>query len=72
MLLEDAIALLPQMEREAVVRRFYRAENLAGIGDSFNISADAARKRISRALATVRTSMLRDGSMPSPMSFCKR
>ena len=61
MLMEDAIWLLPPADREAIVLRFYQGENFARIGDSFNLSAEAVRKRISRALATVRTSMLRDG-----------
>ena len=65
MLLEVAIALLPQMEREAVVpvlsggkpRRDWRL---------FNISADAARNRISRHWRPSEHPCSETGSMPSP------
>jgi RNA polymerase sigma factor (sigma-70 family) len=60
-LLEDAIWQLPPIDREAVVRRFYQQQDLASIGEALGISAEAARKRISRALDQVRTFMLQDG-----------
>jgi RNA polymerase sigma factor (sigma-70 family) len=61
MLLEDSIARLPAADREAVVRRFYEGADLASIGDALGVSADAARKRIARAVLTLRTILLRDG-----------
>lgn len=60
-MLEDAICQLPTEERELVVRRFYEGLGFAHIGEMLNISAEAARKRVSRALATVREWMMREG-----------
>jgi RNA polymerase sigma factor (sigma-70 family) len=60
-LMEDSIAQLPVPEREMIVGRFYQRQSFAQIGAALNISADAARKRISRALIEVRSMMVRDG-----------
>jgi RNA polymerase sigma factor (sigma-70 family) len=59
-LMEDCIAQLPCPERELIIRRYYRHQNLDEVGKAADISADAARKRIARALLAVRSSMLRD------------
>jgi RNA polymerase sigma factor (sigma-70 family) len=69
LLLEDSIAELPAIEREMIVRKFYRHESFAEIGATSNISADAARKRVSRALAEVKQLMLRDGVGVIPDEF---
>jgi len=61
MLLEDSIAQLPAEDRDAVVRRFYRGEDWTSIGTALAIGADAARKRVGRALLAVRASMVSDG-----------
>ena len=60
-LLDDAISQLPPDDRDAIVRRFYESADLTSVGEALDISADAARKRISRALAVVKELMLRDG-----------
>lgn len=60
-LMEDAIAQLPPLERDAVVRRFYQGASYADIGAALDLTAEAARKRIIRALADVRDCMLLDG-----------
>jgi RNA polymerase sigma factor (sigma-70 family) len=60
LLLEDTIAQLPPIDREAIVRRFYQHQDFAGIGAALNITAEAARKRITRALTNIRSLMLRD------------
>ena len=59
-LLEDSIAQLAPRDREAVVRRFYRREEFSRIGAALDLSPDAARKHLTRALARLRTLMLRD------------
>src|SRR5438067_1655877 len=59
-LLEDTIAELPMIDREPVVRRFYRRESFASIGASLDITAEAARKHISRSIVKLRTLMARD------------
>lgn len=61
LLLEESIAELSVVDREAVVKRFYQGADLASIGDALALSADAARKRISRALLILRATLLRDG-----------
>ncbi len=60
-MLEDAIAQLPGEDRQAIVRHFYQGVEYEGIGRELGCSADAVRKRISRALSSVRRWMLRDG-----------
>src|SRR4051812_19080696 len=59
--MEDAIAQLPALDRQAVVRRFYQGQDYQTIGQELQCSAEAARKRIGRALISVRQWMLRDG-----------
>ena len=61
MLMEDAIAQLAPADRQAVVSHFYQKRDYQTVGDELGCSADAARKRVARALASVRNWMLRDG-----------
>lgn len=69
LLMEDSIALLPTLERETVIRRFYQRESFAEIGHALNISAEAARKRVSRALLEIKSLMIRDGVDAIPDAF---
>jgi RNA polymerase sigma factor (sigma-70 family) len=69
LLMEDSIAQLPALEREMVVRRFYQRESFAEIGSALNITSEAARKRVSRALGTVKAQMMRNGPDAIPDSF---
>jgi RNA polymerase sigma factor (sigma-70 family) len=68
-LMEDSIAQLPVIEREMIVRRFYQRESFVQIGDALKITADAARKRVGRALLKVRSLMVRDGVDAIPDTF---
>jgi RNA polymerase sigma factor (sigma-70 family) len=68
-LMEDSIAQLPVVERETIVRKFYQRESFAEIGDALNITTEAARKRVSRALAAIKTLMVRDGVDAIPDEF---
>jgi RNA polymerase sigma factor (sigma-70 family) len=68
-LMEDSIAELPVEQREMIVRRFYQRESFAEIGAVLNITAEAARKRVDRALMTVKTLMVRDGVDVIPDMF---
>src|SRR4029079_17109566 len=61
LVLEDAVYRLPPEDREAVVRRFYEGADFASIGTSLSISAEAARKRVTRALAAVKSSIVSEG-----------
>jgi catechol 2,3-dioxygenase-like lactoylglutathione lyase family enzyme len=67
--LEDSIAELSGLEREIIIRRFYRHQRFAEIGSALGISTDATRKRSSRALEELRRIMLRDGSDVIPDTF---
>jgi catechol 2,3-dioxygenase-like lactoylglutathione lyase family enzyme len=60
-LLEDSICELSAADRELIVRRFYRQESFVQLGESLQISADAARKRVNRVLLDLQRLMLRDG-----------
>ena len=68
-LMEDSIAQLPAAEREMIVRRFYQRESFVQIGNALSITADAARKRVSRALLEIRSLMVRDGVEAIPDTF---
>ncbi len=61
MLLEDSIAELPPVDREMVLRRYYQHQSFAHIGDATGTSAEAARKRVSRAMTAIRSSMISKG-----------
>lgn len=53
-LLDEAILALREKEREAVVLRFFNNRSLAEVGKALGLSEDAARMRVSRALAQLR------------------
>jgi RNA polymerase sigma factor (sigma-70 family) len=71
-LMEDSIALLPAVDREMVVRKFYRGESFEEIGHALRVTAEAARKRVGRALAAVRETMVRDGADAIPDEFLEK
>jgi RNA polymerase sigma factor (sigma-70 family) len=60
-ILEDAIAQLLPLERQAIVRRFYQGQDYQTIGEELQCTAEAVRKRIARSLVCVRRWMLQDG-----------
>ena len=68
-LMEDSIAELPVVEREPIVRRFYQRQSFAEIAKAMNITAEAARKRVSRALIKIKDLMVRDGVDAIPDAF---
>ncbi len=51
---ESAVGRLAEADRTLVVARFYRGRSLAEVGADLGISADAARKRLDRALGRLR------------------
>ncbi|MGC9943813.1 MAG: sigma-70 family RNA polymerase sigma factor [Verrucomicrobiota bacterium] len=53
-LLDDAMAALEENDRTAILLRFFENKNLREVGESLNISDDAAQKRVSRALERLR------------------
>jgi RNA polymerase sigma factor (sigma-70 family) len=60
-MLEDAIAQLPPLDRQAIVRRFYQGMDYQTIASELECTAEAVRKRIARALVSARAWMLQDG-----------
>jgi RNA polymerase sigma factor (sigma-70 family) len=53
-LLDEAVAQLNEADRNAVVLRFYEKKPLSEVGAILGIDADAAQKRVSRALEKLR------------------
>ena len=60
-LIDGAIDELGARDREAVVLRFFAQRSFAQIGDALNVSEDAARMRVERALAKLPALLARHG-----------
>ena len=59
--LETVLAGLGEPDREAVLRRFFEGQSFAAIGSALEVSEDAARMRVARALEAIRTQLARRG-----------
>jgi RNA polymerase sigma factor (sigma-70 family) len=53
-LLDDAMASLPETDRDAVVMRYFEDRSLREVGAALGASDDAAQKRLARALEKLR------------------
>lgn len=53
-LLDEAVAGLDEVERHAIVLRFYEGRSLRDVGAALGSSEDAAQKRVSRAVERLR------------------
>jgi len=53
-LLDDAMAALDETDRSAILLRYFENKSLREVGDTLNISDDAAQKRVSRAVEHLR------------------
>ena len=53
-LLDDAMAVLDETDRSAILLRYFENKNLREVGESLKISDDAAQKRVSRAVERLR------------------
>ena len=60
-LLDDALARLNETDRSAVVMRFLQGRSFAEVGESLNVSEDAARKRVERATEKLRVHLSKQG-----------
>jgi RNA polymerase sigma factor (sigma-70 family) len=60
-LLDEAVAQLNEADRNAVVLRFYEKKPLNEVGEILGIDADAAQKRVSRALEKLRNYFAKRG-----------
>ncbi len=59
--LDDTLAQLGDVDREAVVLRYFERKSFAEIGRMLRMSDDAARMRVDRALEKLRTALGRRG-----------
>lgn len=53
-LLDEALTQLPAADRDALLLRFFEQKDFAGVGAALGASAEAARKRVDRALDRLR------------------
>jgi RNA polymerase sigma factor (sigma-70 family) len=60
-LLDDALITLKPDEREAIVLRYFSDRTFSEIGKAVQLSEEAARKRVDRALEKLHTVLLRRG-----------
>src|SRR5882724_3677066 len=61
-LLDEALAALPNKDRDAVLLRFINRKPFSEVGAEIGVSEDAAKKRVSRALARLRDFFMRRGT----------
>jgi RNA polymerase sigma factor (sigma-70 family) len=59
--LDDAVAALPESDRQAVLLRFFERKPLRDVGGQLGLSEEAAKKRVSRALEKMRTFLTHRG-----------
>ena len=64
-LLDEALAALPNKDREAVLLRFISRKPFSQVGAEIGASEDAAKKRVARALVRLREFFVRRGTMLS-------
>jgi RNA polymerase sigma factor (sigma-70 family) len=53
--LDDAIAALPEVDRQYILVRFFERRKFAELADRFGVSEDAAKKRVARAVDRLRS-----------------
>jgi len=59
--LDAAVAQLGEADRNAIVLRFYQQKPLAEVGRTLGLNADAAQKRVNRALEKLRAKLGKSG-----------
>ncbi|MBL9136516.1 MAG: sigma-70 family RNA polymerase sigma factor, partial [Verrucomicrobiales bacterium] len=52
--LDDAVAALPEADRQYILVRFFERKRFAELADRFGVSEDAAKKRVARAVDRLR------------------
>ena len=60
-LLDEAVAQLSEKDRSAIVLRYYEQKSLGEVGGVLGVDADAAQKRVSRALEKLRKVFIKRG-----------
>ncbi|HEY7088511.1 MAG TPA: sigma-70 family RNA polymerase sigma factor [Tepidisphaeraceae bacterium] len=66
LMLDDALARLGRSDRQAIILRYYSGMDTAEVGQSLGLSAESARRRISRAVAKLRDILARRGVPIAP------
>ncbi len=64
--LDDAMQQLSDPDRDAVLLRFFEGRSLDEVGRSLGVTADAAQKRVSRALDRLRETLVRSHPWVTP------
>jgi RNA polymerase sigma factor (sigma-70 family) len=59
--LDEAMALLGEKDRDTLLLRFFKNEGLLAVGGALGVSGDAAQKRVTRALEKLRDLLERRG-----------
>ena len=59
--LDEALGVLGEKDRQAVLLRFFEDKSLADVGTTLNMGEDTARKRVARALEKLRKFFARRG-----------
>src|SRR5687768_4798397 len=59
--LDEAVACLSESDRQAIMLRFYEGKSLAEIGVVMDISEEAAKKRVARAVERLRSHFAKAG-----------
>jgi len=60
-LLDEALAKLNEVDRRAILLRYFEGRTLAEVGTSLALTEDTARKRVARALEKLRTLFVKRG-----------
>ena len=64
-ILDEAIASLNGNDREAILLRFFQAQPFSAVGENLQVSEEAARKRVDRALEKLRHGLGKKGFISS-------
>lgn len=60
-IIDDALDQLPDVDRQAVLMRFFEGRSMRDLGVALGVSEDAAKMRISRAVERLRAGFLKRG-----------
>jgi RNA polymerase sigma factor (sigma-70 family) len=63
--LDEAVACLSESDRQAILLRFFEGKSLAEVGDALEISEEAAKKRVARAVEKLKKFFARKGIIAS-------
>lgn len=63
--IDEIVDALPELDRKAVVMRFFENRSFGAIGEQLGLSPEAARKRVARALESIQRHLRRKGILTS-------